>query len=295
MKQGDIFTRNRSAEDGRAVPGWWRADVSGPAGRRGASPAAWVAGAVLLAAILLTLAVQYFAVVPYAAAATGIVFPQNGIESIKSQREGVVSSLQVKVGEMVEAGELIAVIPDAALLEEIEAAREDGASQQELEALYTRYQAASMIYTPIGGQVVELAERGDLIGVGDTVAEITHADQHTNELEIRAYVPLREVGLIRKGMEVRITPQTSESEEYGYLLGLVSGISDYPITREDVRKELGRFYSEALLPGEEGIAEVRVTLLLEQAGTGNTSLDVSTLCSLEMINSSQTYWEWLSK
>lgn len=292
MKQSDIFSRERGAEDGRALPAWWRVVPS----------TAWLVGAVLLAAVLAGTAALFMGTATRSVEITGIVFPQNGIESIKSRREGIISTLQVEVGEMVEAGELIAVVPSTRLLEEIEAAREGGASAQELEVLYSQYQMESMIYTPISGQVVELAEPGSIVEAGDTVAGITKADQYTNESEIRAYVPVGTAQSISKGMDVRVRPQGGAREEYGYLPGLVSGISDYPVTRADVSGALGRFYSDAIIPQSENIVELRVTLLLDQdatqaswggAGGENMSLDVSTLCSMEVIIAEQTLWEWL--
>lgn len=293
MKQGDIFFREPGAEDGRAIPPWWRVVPS----------TAWVVGAVLLAAVLAGAAALMFGTVTRSVEISGIVFPQNGIESIKSRREGMISILQVEVGETVEAGELIAIVPSAGLLEEIEAARAEGAPQRELDELYRQYQAQSMVYTPISGQVVELAEQGAWLEAGDTVAGITNADQYTNESEIRAYVPVSTAQSISKGMEVRVRPQGGAREKYGYLSGLVSGISDYPVTPADISGELGRFYSEASIPQDENIVEVRVTLLLDQddaqaewggAGGENMSLDVSTQCSLEVIIARQTLWQWLT-
>lgn len=292
MKQSDIFIRERGDKDDRGPTHWWAVVPS----------AAWMVGAVLLAIVLAAMVTMFNVSVTRSVEISGIVFPHYGIESIKSQQGGVVSSLQVKVGEMVEAGDLIAIVPDTQMLEEIEAARERGASEQELEKLYDQYQAGSMIYTPIAGRVVELTEPGERIGAGDTVAGITNADQYTNESEIRAYVPSVTARSISKGMEVRVRPQYSTSGQYGYLPGLVSGISDYPVTQADISRELGRFYSSDNIPQDGNIVEIRVTLLLApetaRAGWGGAggeglTLDVSTLCSMEVIIAEQTPWEWL--
>ncbi len=293
MRQSDIFSRERGARDDGGLPPWWAVRPS----------AAWLVGTVLLAAVLAAAVWMFTGTVTRSAKISGIVFPQYGIESVKSRREGVISSLQVKVGEMVEAGDLIAVIPNTQLLERIEAARADGASQQELEVLYGQYQTDSMVYTPIAGQVVELAECGEHINAADTVAGITSSDPYTNEAEIRAYVSANTAQSISKGMAVRIRPQYSAVEQYGYLPGLVSKISDYPVTEADISQDLGRFYSGVEIPKDGNIVEVRVTLLLgsdeEQAiwdGAGGAALamDVSTLCSMEVIIAEQTPWEWLT-
>jgi len=293
MTQGDIFSRERGAEDGRGLPPWWAVRPS----------AAWLVGAVLLAASVAAAVWMFTGTVTRSAEISGIVFPQYGIEPVKSRREGVISSLQVKVGETVEAGDLIAVIPSTRLLEEIEAARAGGASRQELDVLYEQYQTDSMVCTPIAGQVVELAERGEHIDAADTVAGITSSDPYTNEAEIRAYVSANTARSISKGMEVRIRPQYNAKEQYGYLPGLVSNISDYPVTEADISRDLGRFYSGIEVPRDGNIVEIRVTLLLgpegeqaawDGAGGAALALDVSTLCSMEVIIAEQTPWEWLT-
>lgn len=292
MKQDDIFIRERGGGDARGPAPWWAVVPS----------AAWVVGGVLLAIVLAAVAAAFTVPVARSVEISGIVFPHNGIESVKSQRDGVISSLQVKVGEMVETGDLIAIIPDTRTLEEIEAALERGASGRELEKLYSQYQAGSMIYTPIAGQVVELTEPGARIGAGDTLAGITNADQYTNELEVRAYVPISTAQSISKGMEVRVRPQYSRPGQHGCLPGLVSGISDYPVTQTDINRELGRFYSSDSIPQDGNIVEIRVTLLLapdtapvswDGAEGERLTLDVSTLCSMEIVIAEQTPWEWL--
>lgn len=292
MRQSDMFARERRAEDSRGPTSWWAVTPS----------AAWVVGIVLLVLVLAAVVTVFTVPVSRSVEISGIVFPHNGIEPVKSKRDGVVSSLQVKVGEVVKAGDLIAIVPDTRTLEEIETARESGASRQELEALYDQYQAESMIYTPIAGRVVELAEQGEHLGAGETVAGITNADQYTNESEIRAYVPIGTAQSISKGMQVRVRPQYSSPGQHGYLPGLVSGISDYPVTQADISRELGRFYSSDHVPQDGNIVEIRVTLLLDPeaaqaswngAGGEGLTLDVSTLCSMEVIIAEQTPWEWL--
>ena len=292
MEHSDIFLRERGPEEGRGIAPWWRVVPS----------MAWAVGAVFLAIVLAAVVTVFTVPITRSVEISGIMFPHNGIESVNCQQEGMISSVQVKVGETVEAGDLIAIVPDARLLEEIEEARAGGASEGELEALYKQYQANAMIYTPIAGRVVELAEQGDYLQPGDMVAEITNADQYTNESEIRAYVPISTAQSLSKGMDVRVRPRYGSSEQYGYLPGLVSEISDYPVTQADISRELGRFYSGADVPQDGNIVEIRVTLLLDTdtvqagwngAGGEGLTLDVSTLCSMEVIIAEQTPWEWL--
>lgn len=283
MNQEDIFTRERGERDGQARPAWWAV-----------SPSVMGAVCVILGAAVICAAVWMFTGhLVQGVEIYGIVFPQWGIQQVESRREGTVSYCQVKVGESVEAGDLIAIIPHTGLLEELEAAQAAGAPQEELDMLYERYQTQSMVYSPVSGRVVELAGQGTHIEVGDTLAGITNSGRYTNEAEIRAYVPVDTAQAISKGMEVRIYPQYDSREIRGYLPGIVSEISSYPITQADISRDLGRFYSSESVPQSGSVVEVRVTIL-SGSGTGQEeSLDLNTLCSMVVVVEEMTPWEWL--
>lgn len=281
----DLFTRERDEGDRRTGPAWWavRPAAAGPA------------CAILAAGVIWALVWMFTGSMIRGVEISGIVFPQHGIRRVESRRAGTLTCCQVKVGESVEAGDLLAVIPHSALLEDIRAARAAGAPQEELDALYEQYQAQSMVYSPVSGRVVEVAGQGAHMQVGDTLADITSADPYTNEAEIRAYVPVDTARSISKGMEVRIYPQYESRALRGYLPGLVSEISSYPITHADIQRELGRFYSGQDLG--ENLLEVRVTLLpgssAGQEGEETAELDLNTQCSMTVVIDEMTPWEWL--
>ena len=286
-----IFTREPGERD--RAPAWRRARVVPPAG--------WLVGAALLLAAAGAVIWGLTGTLTRSVDMTGIVFPQYGIEQVTSDQDGLVSYVQVEVGDLVEAGDLIAIVPQGELLEQIRLARAAQAPREELDALYGAYQDASMIYTPVAGRVVELVEIGSRVQAGEVVAGITSADIYSNEAEIRAYVPSTVARSIQKGMEVRVYPN-SAGEEYGYVQGLVSDISSYPITETDISDALGRFYSGEIVPQSENIVEVRVTLLAGADGTtgawsrseaGSLAVDTGTLCRMQVIVSEMSPWEYL--
>lgn len=265
-------------------------------------PMAWLAGAILLIAALGAAVQCFTGTITRTVAITGVVFPHYGIEQVTSQVSGQVSYVQVEVGDTVEAGDLIAIVPQEELYQEIQNARASQVSQEELTALYDAYQAASMIYTPVSGRVVDLVAAGSAIETGELVVGITNADSTTNEAEIRAYVSSTVAQSIQKGMEVRVYPSVSGSESYGYVQGLVSDISDYPITETNISDTLGRFYTSEIVPQNENIVEIRVTLLggtdgstgvWSRAEGGTLTIDTGTLCEMEVILDAMTPWEYL--
>lgn len=293
MNLDELFTR-RPTESDTPTP---------RSGRDVLPPVTWLAGAVLLIVVLGALIWCFAGTVTASVNITGIVFPHYGIEQIRSTRSGLVSYLQVDVGDDVEAGDLIAIVPQTDVYAQIEEARAAGASEQELAALYERYQSGSMIYTPVSGRVVDLVQTGQYIEAGELVAGVTSADVYSNEAEIRAYVPVSVAQRLSKGMEVRVTPQFTSGEQYNSIQGLVSSISAYPITQTDISEELGRFFTDEIVPQDGNIVEVRVTLLTgaddaalswSRADGGSLNIDVSTLCALQVILDESTPWERLT-
>lgn len=220
MTEQDIFTREQGAADRRTGPAWWVVRPS----------AVGLACAILTAGVIWALVWLFTGSMVLGVEISGIVFPQHGIQSVESQREGTLTCCQVKVGDSVEAGDLLAIIPHSGLLE-----------------------------------------------------------------EIRAYVPVDTAQSISKGMEVRIYPQYESQALRGYLPGLVSEISSYPITQADIQRDLGRFYSGQDLG--ENLLEVRVTLLpgsgAGQGGEETAELDLNTQCSMTVVIDEMTPWEWL--
>ena len=292
MAFDDIFTRT-------PAPGDSPAPFRRP---RVAPPVTWLAAAVMLLAAAGALVWCFAGTITRSVRITGVVFPQYGIEQVTSEMDGLVSYVQVEVGDMVEAGDLVAIVPQGELLEQIRQAREAQAPQEELEELRSAYQASSMIYTPVSGRVVELVETGSRVQAGEVVAGITSADIYSNEAEIRAYVPSAVARSIQKGMEVQVYPSAADSENYSPAQGLVSDISDYPITETDISEALGRFYAGEIVPQDENIVEIRVTLL---AGSEETAaawsraegeaiaIETGTLCEMEIITSEMTPWAYV--
>ena len=292
MDSERIFTRVPTEGDRRADHRPFRV----------APPVTWLAGLVLLVVVLGAAIRCFTGTITRTVAITGVVFPHYGIEQVTSQVSGLVSYVQVEVGDTVEAGDLIAIVPQEDLYQQIQEARAAQAPQEELDRLYRAYQASSMIYTPVSGQVVDLVTTGSAIATGDLVVGITSADSTTNEAEIRAYVSSTVAQSIQKGMDVRIYPSVSGSENYGYVQGLVSDISNYPITETNISETLGRFYSDQLVPEGGNIVELRVTLLggtdgstgvWSRAEGGSLTIDTGTMCEMEVVVDEMTPWAYL--
>ncbi len=293
MSTREIFTRKPSEADEPLLHPYAKV----------AAPVTWGLCIAMLAVILASLIWCFWGTVTRSVEISGVVFPENGIRQMKSEVSGLVSHVQVQVGDTVKAGDLIAIVPQQEIMAKIEAQRTlSGADKKKLEKLYADYNTTSLIYAPVSGRVVELLHKGDNIKAGDLVASITSADTSSNEAEIRAYVAMPVAQDLKQGMQVRVYPQFSSGGQYDYIEGLVSYISSYPITETDIEEDLGRFYRSESIPKDDNIIEIRVTLMVDSSSTSlkwtrtkgeSLSIDIGTLCAMKVIISEKSPWEKL--
>lgn len=233
----------------------------------------------------------------------GLVFPKAGAEQIFCRNQGTVSNVLYEIGETVRKGEIIAVIPDEALLKEIEAKREAAATaatpeeadmrEKELELLYADYEDHSIIRATNDGTIHNIASPGELLEVGDPVANILVDSQYSNNRQIAAYVPLTVAKRLDTGMEVQICPSYISREEYGYMEGYISSIGEVPVTEDSLRKYYGSLeYVADILPSQSCI-EVLIGIQMDEDSENHflwssekgerVTVEAGTVCDIQAV------------
>lgn len=133
-------------------------------------------------------------------------------------------------------------------------ARNVRSTEQELER-------ASNVVSPNAGRVVELkVYRGDMVPSGAPIISIEPLE---NSLEAVAYVASAQVKEIRQNMDVHISPSGIQREEYGYLIGTVASVADFPATSESVVRIFENdALAKTMLAGGP-VTEIRVRFLAD--------------------------------
>lgn len=115
------------------------------------------------------------------------------------------------------------------------------------------------VVTPNAGRVVEVKTNpGAIISAGAAVISI---EPLVKNLEAVVYIPADRVKEISPGMEVHISPSGVERAEYGYMLGEVRAVGDFPSTSEAI---ISNFQNDALAKSMLGggpVTELRVSLV----------------------------------
>ena len=105
--------------------------------------------------------------------------------------------------------------------------------------LFALYQLKSLVYSPFDGKVIEMMiNPGMYVSAGSSMISI-EPYEISEKLETVIYVNPQEGKKIKKGMKAKIYPSTVEVEEYGYMIGEVLKVSEYPSTFQGMLRTLG--------------------------------------------------------
>jgi NHLM bacteriocin system secretion protein len=108
-------------------------------------------------------------------------------------------------------------------------------SERNLQFLQERFDTQSKIRSPYNGEVVEvLTDAGVVVGAGTPLFKLKNlvGDNLSNKLRGVLYVPSQDGKKIKKGMEAFVVPSTVQPQEYGFMKGKITYVSDFPITQQ---------------------------------------------------------------
>jgi HlyD family secretion protein len=98
----------------------------------------------------------------------------------------------------------------------------------------------SQIVTPEAGRVVDVfVNSGDFVRRGDKIATISKEAPDGKAVECYLFVPASQIKSIRKNMNVNIYPANVNKKLYGNMTGIVTTISEFPVTENYMFNLLG--------------------------------------------------------
>jgi HlyD family secretion protein len=135
-------------------------------------------------------------------------------------------------------------------------------ARQELARLESDHALQSTIKSAYGGRVLEvMVEQGGIVNPGAPILTVSLTGKAVADLEAVAYVPSIHGKKIRAGMDIQIAPSTVKPEEYGYLVGRVTYVSDFPATPQGMQRVLKNQMLVQALSGSDAPYEVHADLL----------------------------------
>lgn len=146
-------------------------------------------------------------------------------------------------------------------------------AQRNIDTLERELERYSKVISPYTGRVLEIvAYEGTQIGRGAPILRLELTQNSSIEAVI--YMQPDKGKQVKPGLEIQISPSTVKREEYGFILGLVTEVSEFPATRERMMSTLEN------------------STLVQALSYGSAPIEVHA----DMIPSSKTYsgYQWSS-
>ncbi|MCX7895012.1 MAG: NHLP bacteriocin system secretion protein [Thermoanaerobaculum sp.] len=122
--------------------------------------------------------------------------------------------------------------------------------------------AGLTLTSPYNGRVLEVAANvGDLVQPG---ARLVTLEDPSQPLKAVLFVPAAEGKKIARGMRANVSPSTVRPEEYGFILGHVEEVSEFPLTPEALKRILRNEQLAQELAGRATPIRVTVELVEER-------------------------------
>ena len=273
-------------------------------------PSAWVA---IFAVVILVIGVGIWAFtwnMTSGEDVAGVIFPTDSLMVKKSNSGGEVTDILVSESEVVEKGDILAIVPDETILSVIKEKQEEyksatGSSKETLrlaiDNLKNQYISNSFIVAEKGGTISEIENIGNTVEPGGTVAMNVSNESTSNSKEILAYVPYSTASRFKVGLEAQVTPYNLKREEYGYMTGTVTKIGSSVVTESDIVRAMGSTkYVASMNFGSADIVEVRVRINVDSSTkngyewSNNKGKDLEpdkvsmgTICNIKVITESK--------
>jgi HlyD family secretion protein len=154
---------------------------------------------------------------------------------------------------------------------------------------------AEDVISPYGGEVLELKVLpGTNVDMGEPILSI---QPDVQDLQVLIYLPAAQAKNVHAGMDVDVSPSNVKREEYGFVRGRVSYVSDFPDTPAELMRNLQNEVLVKALTNDGPVTEIQI----EMEKNPNTpsgyqwssskgsplSLSSGTLCSAQIV----TQWQ----
>ncbi|NTW83137.1 MAG: NHLP bacteriocin system secretion protein [Chlorobiaceae bacterium] len=113
-------------------------------------------------------------------------------------------------------------------------------AERNLEKSRENYKWRSTVISPVTGMVTEIkVTNGQPVSPGIELLQVEpFINNKSGDIKLDLYIASGNAKKIRKGMEAYIAPSIVKPEEYGYIVGKVLYISEYPVSVQSIAAEI---------------------------------------------------------
>lgn len=111
--------------------------------------------------------------------------------------------------------------------------------KQQMAGLRQKLQLSTDVVSPYTGRVVQVnVDDGTMINAGTPILEMELYGNAIMNLTPVIYVSALDGKKVKPGMQVLIAPSTVKTQDYGYMLGNITRVADYPATQQGMMRIL---------------------------------------------------------
>ena len=162
-------------------------------------------------------------------------------------------------------------------LQELELEQEEAQVARNLEIIKNKLIASSNVISPYQGRVLEIkANEGKILSEGSPIFNMERSGNAIKDLEVVIFVSAMDGKKVKPGMDVLIAPSTVKREEFGYMVGKITSVSEYPATNQGMMR---------ILQNEE---------LVRQLSSGTATIQISADLIPMPMDVSPSGYKWTS-
>jgi len=201
---------------------------------------AWIALLTVSAIVVVGIVWGFFGTMLIREETSGVILRSGKIINIFSTEDSRLLDLNIKSGEYILEGQVIARVNQTDLVNEINLLISQNAAKSEINIMRTLLIEKSQIITSDAGRVVDVFVRnGDFIRKGELIATISREARDGRAMECYLFIPAGQIKNVKKNMDVNIYPANVNNKIYGNMTGTVGIISEFPVTENYLFELLG--------------------------------------------------------
>lgn len=184
----------------------------------------------------------FYGSVPITIQGSGIIMPEGGVHYIIPHHQGMIKSILVEAGHYIRTGDTICTL---------ETTDDRG------------YSKITDIKSTINGRISEVRSlEGDFVESDEKIMSVVPSLQGNEILKAIIFVSVDQGKSLSPGLDVHIQPTNINKEEYGFIKGVVKGVSMYPVSRQRMLALLGTDALVSRFSDGQVVLEVQVDLNL---------------------------------
>ncbi len=134
-----------------------------------------------------------------------------------------------------------------------------------LDRLKNELEVNSKVISPYNGRILEVVTNvGDVIRNGQPLFKLDLIGDVIKEIEAVLYIPSTDGKKVQPGMKVQISPSTVKQEEFGFIIGKITSVAEFPSTQQGIMRVLKNQQLVNSLSGSGAPFEVYADLIVDK-------------------------------